>query len=281
MSPRVAVDAVITLLVWDAHEATSRLCECVKEGVSRRASWHLLILDQGSAEPTATMLSDFAARMGPAVTLDRIGGNIGYPAGHNRLHRIAAERFDSRYLVTINSDVVFDDPSWLDTLVDFMDVNADVGIAGPTGVTYERVPPHRLGWCRLATAEEMKERRFDAISGSVCVIRQRMIEQIGLFDEAFTPGYYEDTDLTFRAKATGWRIALCDVPHRHHDLGSEKSTTGIKQAELAAQYGNFQKRNRDLFVERWLTASPRRLAGPNMRRLFPTVYVPNLEGAKC
>ncbi len=271
---RPLIDALITVLVWDAHEATACLCECLKQHMSSRAPWRLLILDQGSAEPTASLLSRFAQNMAPNIILDRLGHNIGYPAGHNRLHRIGHARFDSRYLITINSDVVFDDPRWPDTLVDFMDAHPDVGIAGPTGVIYERTPPRRLGWCRLSTPDEIRHGQFDSVSGSVCIMRQAMIDAIGLFDEAFTPGYYEDTDLTFRARATGWRIALCDIAHRHQDLGPEQSTSQLKRDQLAAHYGNFQKRNRNLFVERWLTGRAPTIDRNTIRRQFPAVYLP-------
>lgn len=251
---RTSIDALITLLVWDAHAAVSRLLESLDRGISDRKSWRLFILDQGSEHPTADLLSRFAAKCGDRVTLVRLERNIGYPAGHNLLHRTAIEKFDPRYLVTLNSDLVFHDNRWLDTLVDFMDAMPKVGIAGPSGVIYQREPANRLGWCRVADADELRVGRFDSVSGSLCILRQTMIDTIGLFDEAFTPGYYEDTDIAFRAKANGWQLAICPISHGHHDLGPENSTSHIKREQLAAEFGNFQKRNRDLFVERWLTS---------------------------
>lgn len=250
---RTPIDALITLLVWDAHEAVSRLLESLQSGISELKSWRLFILDQGSGDSTADLLGRFAAAHEDRVTLVRLERNIGYPAGHNLLHRRAIERFDPRFLVTLNSDLVFHDNRWLDSLVSFMDARPKVGIAGPTGVIYQREPAERLGWCRLADADELRDGRFDSISGSLCIIRQSMIDEIGLFDEVFTPGYYEDTDLAIRAKSSGWQLGICPIPHGHHDLGPEKSTSHIKREQLAAEFGNFQKRNRDVFVERWLS----------------------------
>lgn len=247
-----SVDAVLTLLVWDAFEATSRLLASLSGGVASRADWRLFILDQGSNAPTRSLLRDFAKSHADRVHLECIAENIGYPAGHNHLHRLAAKTVESQYLVTLNSDLMFCEDDWLDHMIEFMNDHPLAGIAGPTGVVYQRTPPERLGWCRVATDAEASEGTYDSISGSLCIMRQSMIDEIGLFDEAFTPGYYEDTDLAFRAVAAGWQIAICTVDHRHHDLGEEKSTSRIKRDELAAKYGNFQKRNRDLFVARWL-----------------------------
>lgn len=268
------VDALVTLLVWDAHEAVARLLDSLARGIARKASWRLYILDQGSGTPTCELLRRFADKFDGHVLLDRVSRNIGYPAGHNRLHRLAMKAVEPRYLVTLNSDLVLHEPQWLDGLIDFMDAHPFVGIAGPTGVVYQREPQDRIGWCRVATADETAREQYDSISGSLCILRQSMIDEIGLFDESFTPGYYEDTDLAFRARACGWRLAAQPVSHGHHDLGPEKSTSFIKRDELAALYGNFQKRNRNLFVSRWVVPGNLHLDAERCRALFSKVYFP-------
>lgn len=276
---RQHIDALVTLLVWDAHAAVLRMLDSIERQADNRARWRLFILDQGSAPPTADLLDQFVRRRPELVHLERISENIGYPAGHNLLHRIASRSQDPRYVVTLNSDLVLNDPNWLDILVEFMDANPMVGIAGPTGVIYQRTPPERLGWCRVALSQEMRSGKFDSISGSICILREQMLRDIGYFDESFTPGYFEDTDLAFRAKACGWQLAAIDVPHAHQDLGPEQSTSHIKREQLAAKYGNFQKRNRNLFVERWLTPGPPPLNSSACRSHFPGVYFPEYPSA--
>ncbi len=276
-----SLDALLTVLVWDAYDATVQMLDSIERGVAVRAAWTLMILDQGSDTRTARALGVFAQRHGDNVRLDRVRENLGYPAGHNRLLRQALVSMSHRYLVTLNNDIVFRDPAWLDRLVDFMDANPRVGIAGPAGVVYQREPPERIGWCRTATKDEMAHGKFDAVSGSHCIIRQAMIDQIGLFDESFTPGYYEDTDLSFRARACGWRLAHCPVDHTHQALGPEKSTSYLKRQELAARFGNFQKRNRDLFVARWLSEPVAALAAGDIPRCFPKVFLPVPSEVRC
>ncbi|HWL92695.1 MAG TPA: glycosyltransferase [Phycisphaerae bacterium] len=278
LDKKTPIDVLVTLLVWDAHLAVARLLDSLAGCMAQSAQWRLFILDQGSAAPAAGLLKDFSQRQKGRVALARVEQNIGYPAGHNLLHRLACQHFAPRHLVTINSDLVFHDPRWLDGLVDFMDAHPLFGIAGPTGVIYQREPFERLGWCRVATTEELQSGQFDGISGSVCIMRQSMLDEIGLFDESFTPGYYEDTDLTFRARACGWQVAACPVDHAHQQLGPENSTSFIKREQLAAKYGNFQKRNRNLFVERWLVPEILSIDGLHARSLFPRVYYPTTAG---
>lgn len=281
MAEQTKIDALITLLVWDAYEAISHLIDSLSRGVSGKARWKLLILDQASKSETADMLMRFADRQKNNVILDRVPENIGYPSGHNRLHRLGRSRFDSRYLVTINSDIVFHDVDWLDILVDFMDANTKVGLAGPAGIIYQREPEDRLGWCRMATPGELFAGHFDAVSGSVCIVRQSMIESIGLFDEIFTPGYYEDTDFSFRARSAGWELAICSLRYDHQGLGEKKSTSYIKRAELSAKYGNFQKRNRNIFVERWLSGAVDVFDAAEIAERFPLVYLPSARAVPC
>lgn len=108
-----------------------------------------------------------------------------------------------------------------------------------------------------------------------------MIDAIGLFDEAFTPGYYEDTDLSFRARACDWDLSYCPLAYTHQGLGPERSTSHIKRDQLAERYGNFQKRNRNLFVTRWLAGSAPRLSEADIRLSLPSVYFPIRREVEC
>ena len=59
-----------------------------------------------------------------------------------------------------------------------------------------------------------------AACGAACLYRRTMLEDVGLFDESFFM-YYEDTDLSWRARLRGWKIVY--VPHavvRHVHCGS-------------------------------------------------------------
>ncbi len=50
------------------------------------------------------------------------------------------------------------------------------------------------------------EREVDFVTGAAMALRLRALKQVGLFNELFSPGYYEDVDLCVRLKAAGWRV---------------------------------------------------------------------------
>src|SRR5438093_5615169 len=52
-------------------------------------------------------------------------------------------------------------------------------------------------------------------------IRRVVFETIGLFDEGFTPAYYEDGDFCYRARAAGFEVIHTPAARlRHHENAS-------------------------------------------------------------
>lgn len=85
---------------------------------------------------------------------------------------------------------------------------------------------------------------MDFCSAGACLVSKEKLLQLGLFDERFSPFYFEDLDVSLRAKAAGWRILYhpgAKVYHRH--VGSTVKT----------EYSNFgwnliHKRNYFLLI---------------------------------
>lgn len=73
--------------------------------------------------------------------------------------------------------------------------------------------------------------RFDGseevfhFNGAACLLRRKMLESVGVFDERFFM-YYEDMDLAWRARAQGWKIQYAPqaiVRHVHSGSAGEWS----------------------------------------------------------
>jgi GT2 family glycosyltransferase len=63
------------------------------------------------------------------------------------------------------------------------------------------------------------EKDIFAASGGASLYRVKMLEQVGLFDEAFF-AYYEDVDLSFRAQLAGWKVAYVPSAVAYHQIGA-------------------------------------------------------------
>jgi glycosyltransferase involved in cell wall biosynthesis len=88
-------------------------------------------------------------------------------------------------------------------------------------------------------------KEVDYVSGASLMIRRELWEQIGGFDETFSPAYYEDTDLSFEVRRRGYKVMLQPKSIVVHFEGISHGTdlsTGVKR---------FQETNRLKFANKW------------------------------
>jgi GT2 family glycosyltransferase len=76
---------------------------------------------------------------------------------------------------------------------------------------------------------EADDGRFDQIeevfcsSGCACLLRRAMLDDVGLFDEAFF-AYCEDADLGFRGRLRGWRCLYVPAAVAYHEFSGSSAT---------------------------------------------------------
>ncbi|MBR3516837.1 MAG: glycosyltransferase family 2 protein [Lachnospiraceae bacterium] len=83
------------------------------------------------------------------------------------------------------------------------------------------------------------------LCGFAMLVRRSVIDAYGGMDEAFTPGYYEDTDLSLRIRSKGYRLRICHNSFIYHAGGQSFN----KRKDL----DEFTDRNLLLLVNRWGT----------------------------
>lgn len=103
-----------------------------------------------------------------------------------------------------------------------------------------------IGW----SADNPKcqiSREVLAVTGASFMIRREVFNRIGGFDPVYGRGYYEDMDLSFKVRASGYRV-FCDV--------EAQAIHGVAQTfkDLKEQIPFHQ--NQMIFKTRWLQAVP-------------------------
>ncbi|MDP2339725.1 MAG: glycosyltransferase family 2 protein [Deltaproteobacteria bacterium] len=186
--------------------------------------------------------------VGDIVTVMPSGHNGGYGYGNNVALRRGLAQDKAQYLYLLNSDA-FVEGTALQTMVQYLDQNADVGIAGgyihgtdgaphPGVFRYPSIWSEIEGSVRFAPLSRLLEdkvvarpvpaetttERVEWVPGASMVMRATMLQQIGLFDETFFL-YFEETDLCHRAKKAGWKIAFVHDASVAHIVGV---STGVK-----------------------------------------------------
>ncbi len=235
-----------------SYRTPDLLRRCLAAIHAARRSLHLdvIVVDNGSHDGTVEMIaSEFAW-----VRLIENQHNAGFGAAHNQALRQAL----GRYWLVLNSDALVERGA-LEALVEFMDANPQVAVAGPK-LRYPsgEVQSSRRRFPTIATLflESTQLQRFwpdnaalrryyvqdrsddepqdvDWLSGACLCVRARAASQVGLFDERFFM-YSEELDWCRRFRAAGWRVSYVPAAEVLHLEG------GSSRANLAARDQRFQ-----------------------------------------
>jgi GT2 family glycosyltransferase len=179
--------------------------------------------------------------------------NLGFPKGCNQGIEIAS----GENILLLNNDTLVTQ-NWLDNLLACLYSSADIGAVGPvtnSAAYYSTIP------VQYRSLEEMHEfssyynisdcNKWDArlkLIGFCMLIKKEVIDKIGLMDERFTPGNFEDDDFSIRMRQTGYHLVLCRDTFIHH-FGS------ISWKENRNAYSGLLSENEKKFKEKWGTDS--------------------------
>lgn len=220
MSPPPLIYAIT--LNWNQREET---LNCVRSlGDLNYANLRILLVDNASADGTV----DAVSKCFPQVKVLINGKNLGFGAGFNVGIRYALDQ-GAEYVLIINNDARLAP----DALARMLALSQpDVGIIAPK--IYYASDPQRIwslgGMRHPLTYEMISDARGqydrgqwqlvlerDYFVGCILLFSAKMLEDIGLFDEDFFL-YYEDSDLSLRARQAGYRLLLCPVAYGWHKV---------------------------------------------------------------
>lgn len=240
------------ILNWRTPDMTLRSAEAALAALDG-IEGALTIVDNCSGDGSFERMSaEVAARgwdQGPQrVRVLQSGRNGGFGAGNN--YGIRAGLPDGTrpdYVYLLNSDA-FPEPGAIRALLDHLEARPATGFAG-SFIHGEEGEPHRTAFRFPSVAGEfeshiyfgpvsrlLKNRivaqpipeattRVDWLAGASLMMRQSVLDRIGLFDETFFL-YFEETDLCRRAALAGWPTDYV-VESRVEHIGSV--STGMKK----------------------------------------------------
>lgn len=169
----------------------------------------------------------------------------------------AAKYTSGKYILFLNNDTQVQ-PNWLKPLVELLEKRKDAGMVGSKliypdgclqeagGILWKDGSAWNYGHGKNPTSPEycyVKE--VDYISGASIMIRTSLWKEIGGFDVAFAPAYYEDTDLAFEVRKRGYKVLFQPesiVVHFEGVSNGTDLTTGLK---------SYQKANQEKFLKKW------------------------------
>jgi GT2 family glycosyltransferase len=170
----------------------------------------------------------------PKVRIIETGRNLGFAGGNN----VGLRESTGSYPVLLNNDTRVR-PGWLRALVETAESDPAVGAVTAKLVFAE--PPHAIqnaggllltdgsggdrGSGETDVGQYDKAEEIFGVCGASVLLRREMLDEVGTFDETFFM-YYEDTDLSWRMRARGWKVIYqpaAVVEHIHAESSREWS----------------------------------------------------------
>jgi len=221
-----AVEASVILVSYNNLRATTVPClESIFEKTS--GDYEVICVDNFSTDGTREYLKAASlkeTRLKPILNET----NRGFSGGNNDGIRAAR----GKYIILLNNDTVVS-RGWLKGLTAVLERDMQIGLVGPVSNAVGN--EQRIDIASEGLAEILEEgRRWSTMSrGGIfetdmlsffCVATRRdVIERVGLLDEAFGPGYYEDDAYCIRTRKAGYRLVCAEDVFVYHSGGGSFS----------------------------------------------------------
>jgi len=215
-------------------------------GAEWLARTELIVVDNGSTDDTDAILRQWEAAGSGARFKQTLHhpANVGFAAGNNA----AIRRARGEYLLLLNNDVVLKS--------NLVEACLEAGgreprtllgarlIAQPTPWNQLRAGFVRYleGWCLFGRAATFREIALRGPDGE---------EQV--FDETFSPAFFEDMDLSLRAQIQGIALREVRLPVRHLEGRTSKRTRSFPFMDIVRE-------NQRRFRQKWDHLRPEDLA---------------------
>jgi glycosyltransferase involved in cell wall biosynthesis/predicted SAM-dependent methyltransferase len=221
--------ASIVVPWWDHSE----LLELWEHNLKYLPDTEIIFIDNGSAPTGQAALEKFCIQQN--IKLLRNETNRGFAAANNQGAKVAT----GEYIIHLNNDVEIKDSP-----IEYLCNLAAEGLAGP-------LAQNELGELYL--------------EGWALCIKKYLLEALGGWCEDYGPGYWDDVDLSHRARLAGY--SLTPVPDMNRLIHHLTNATG-RDGRLDQLALHFQ--NRKIFIKKYYNSVPKIIVDGVFFQLYRT-----------
>ncbi|WP_353573347.1 glycosyltransferase [Candidatus Albibeggiatoa sp. nov. BB20] len=205
--------------------------------------YQLYLINDASDKTTSNYLEQIAQKS-ENIHLIVNSTNLGFVKSCNLGMSIA----QSPYVLLLNSDVIVS-PNWLFNLMKCAESDQNIASVNPITNNADQIDLamtqgsnfYDMNW-QLQEKFDGKTIALDVVTGvGFCLLlRQSILQKVGLFDEVYGKGYCEESDLCMRLTTQGYRTVLTPDVYVYHQ----------GQASFAHSHERYIA-NRQIFDQRW------------------------------
>jgi GT2 family glycosyltransferase len=233
--------AYVVVVNWNSWRDTS-----ISLGSTRKLDYpnfKVVVVDNGSTDDSVAKIKEAY----PEVTLLETGANLGFSIGNNTGIRHGLAQ-GAEYVWLLNNDAEAD-PHALSAMVDLAERDPTIGAVG--SLVYHLEDRSKLqafggGWANVWTGRSSEHTQrvptseVQYITGASLMMTRAALEKSGMLDERFFL-YFEDTDLGFRYRRDGWKLAVAEdakVFHRGNSTsGGQIRSRAKSNAKINRTFG--------------------------------------------
>ncbi len=232
----------IVILTFNKISYTKKCIESIRKYTSK-GSYEIIVVDNASTDGTISWLKE----QSDIITIFN-KDNLGFPKGCNQGIEIA----QGSEVLLLNNDVIVT-PMWLEQMLEALYSSEKVGAVGPVTnyahgqeipVTYQNEAEMVSFASEVTEKFKNKWSQKTKLIGFCLLFKKSVLEEVGVLDELFSPGNYEDDDISFRILLAGYKLLLCHNVFVHH-FGSTSFRNDI------SKFNDLLTENELKFLDKW------------------------------
>lgn len=232
------------ILTYNQLEYTKVCIESIRNYCNKN-TYEIIVVDNHSTDGTVEWL-----KMQQDIKVIYNNENKGFPKGCNQGIEIAEKDND---IMLLNNDTVLMVNSIFNLRMALYS-NKNIGATGSVSnsVSNCQMIDEKFenfdGYVEFAKQnnicnEMLYEERVKLV-GFAMLIKRNVLEKIGYLDERFTPGNFEDDDISLRIIMSGYKILLSKDSYIHH-FGS------VSFKNVKGGYNELLEKNNKKFIDKW------------------------------
>lgn len=223
----------VIIVGWNKLD-TTQTCLATVRRMTTRTPHEIVYVDNGSTDA-----AKFLDR-NTDITFLRLPFNHGFCRGAN-VGLMYALLTETPYILLLNNDtrIPEDDDTWLERMIQVANSDSKIGAVGA-------VSNNVFGYQRRETKRENSVTLAPSLIGFCLLLKREAVEQVGLLDEAFEPGNYDDFDYSIRLHKAGWKLAIAESVWIEHEMHAS-----FKELSKQEDFGELLETNHRKLYAKW------------------------------
>lgn len=228
---KARVNVFVVILNWNGKEDTLNCLSSLESSDYPKNALSVIVVDNGSTDGGSNAIRTAF----PEVALLQNDENKGFAEGNNVGARFALKE-EADFVFFLNNDTIVQQNT-ISELVKAFDRHANAGIVSPKiyfdykgkksiwfaggDIDWANIYGKHIGVNEQDRGQYDEEKQTEFCTGCAMMVKREVLEEVGFFDGRFF-AYYEDSDLSVRAKKAGfelWYIPRTTLFHKNAQSG--------------------------------------------------------------